>query len=312
MTLTDTLSTLSASDIRRLGVSFNSGPFVVRVKTDSAELVGQLLRCYPDTPSVPGPQIVHFDIQVLRQRGLRRWVNPQVVLHHAGKKPFQPFPASHAYPLFEWGLNWATAIRAHRFLMLHSAALERDGQALLLPAIPGSGKSTLCSALTFRGWRLLSDEFGLVDRTSGAVHPLPRSIPLKNVSIDVIRRFAPQAELGPIYKKTRKGDVSHLKPDRQAVVRQRETAQPRWILFPRFRAGSPVVLKPLDKGVAFTRLSQNAFNYRLLGAEGFRHLTGLVKGCDCYALQFGDLDEAIARIEELLRRQDDLDGALQP
>jgi predicted ATPase len=29
---------------------------------------------------------------------------------------------------------------------------------VILPAPPGSGKSTLCAALVTRGWRLLSDE----------------------------------------------------------------------------------------------------------------------------------------------------------
>jgi predicted ATPase len=32
--------------------------------------------------------------------------------------------------------------------------VERDGHALILPAMPGSGKSTLTAALVQRGWRL--------------------------------------------------------------------------------------------------------------------------------------------------------------
>ncbi|MBK9234594.1 MAG: hypothetical protein IPO19_00450 [Rhodoferax sp.] len=35
--------------------------------------------------------------------------------------------------------------------------------SLVMPAIPGSGKSTLTAGLSLSGWRLLSDEFGALD-----------------------------------------------------------------------------------------------------------------------------------------------------
>ena len=46
-------------------------------------------------------------------------------------------------------------------LLLH-AGVERDGLALICPP-SWSGKSTLTAALSLRGWRLLSDEFGAFD-----------------------------------------------------------------------------------------------------------------------------------------------------
>ena len=100
--------------------------------------------------------------------------------------------------------------------MLHAAVVERNGSALFLPAMPGSGKSTLCAALTYRGWRLFSDEFGLIEPARGAVLPLPRAIPLKNRSIEVIRRFAPQ---GPFVNESlhRFGNVGRTRMDTAVV-----------------------------------------------------------------------------------------------
>ena len=66
--------------------------------------------------------------------------------------------------MLEWGLNWCVAGHAHQYLMLHAAALERNGRAVILPGDPGAGKSTLTAALMLSGWRLLSDEITLVDR----------------------------------------------------------------------------------------------------------------------------------------------------
>jgi predicted ATPase len=46
--------------------------------------------------------------------------------------------------------------------MLHAAVVEKNGKALILPALPGSGKSTLSAALAMNGWRFLSDEFTMI------------------------------------------------------------------------------------------------------------------------------------------------------
>jgi HprK-related kinase A len=199
--------------------------------------------------------------------------------------------------LLEWGLNWCIATQAHQFLMLHSAVVEKNGDSLILPALPGAGKSTLCAALSHRGWRLLSDEFGLIEPETKRVLPLPRAVPLKNRSIEVIRRFAPEAHLGPVFENTRKGTVAHMRPPGDSLARQREPARPRWILFPRFQANADLTIRPIEKAVAFIRLSQNSFNYRLLGALGFRTLAPLIRTCNCYSLRFGDLDEVVAALD---------------
>jgi len=57
------------------------------------------------------------------------------------------------------------------FLVLHAAALERKGRALLVAGPSGSGKTTLTLALIERGFRLLSDDFAPLERSSGRIHP---------------------------------------------------------------------------------------------------------------------------------------------
>ena len=183
--------------------------------------------------------------------------------------------------------------------MLHSAVVERRGRTLILPALPGSGKTTLCAGLIQHGWRLLSDEFGLVDHRSGIMQPLPRALPLKNRSIDVIAERGLAGEIGPRFEKTRKGTVAHLRPPRDSLQRQQETAQPGWIVFPRYIAGHPSQMRPLEHSVAFTRLAQNSFNYRLLGATGFRQLSQLILDCPCYSMEYSSLDDALTTLDDL-------------
>lgn len=283
------------------GLCYRAGPFWVRLRTRDASLADLFGTLYADADCDPGEPVVQFDVWVGATGGLRRWWRPQAQFYIDDVAPFEPYPLSQSFPLFEWGLNWCIAIRAHQYLMLHAAVVERDGAALILPAVPGSGKSTLCTGLAFRGWRLLSDEFGLVSLAHPAVVPLPRAIPLKNASIEVIRSFAPQACIGPVFPKTRKGDVAHVRPPHDSLLRQSESAQPRWILFPRFAPGVSARLQPLAQSMAFTRLSQNSFNYRLLGETGFRRLAELIRSCRCYSLDYGDLEAAVRIIDEVTR-----------
>lgn len=282
---------------RRRQVSLQTGPFQIRLDTDCAPLVATLVEFYPHLVA-GGEQWIHnFHVSLCRPFGPRRWTRPQIRFLVDEGSPFEPYPLDHAFPLFEWGVNWCIAMRAHQYLMLHAAVVERNGGALMLPALPGSGKSTLCAALALRRWRLLSDEFGLFDLNERVIAPLPRAVPLKNESIAVIRAFDPAAYLGPLFAKTRKGDVAHLRPPGDSLLRQREPARPRWIVFPRFERGHRAELRVLPKSEAFVRLAQNSFNYAFLRAHGFSALSEIVTASDCYSLVFGSLAEAIAILD---------------
>lgn len=275
------------------------GPFAVRIRAQVESLTAPLLSVYGDFPVLSPNPLADFNVDLHKPPSPRAFIQPQVLFKLDGRSLFEPFPVDTAFPLFEWGLNWCVGQRCHQYLMFHSAVLERNGRAMLLPAIPGSGKSTLCAALAFRGWRLLSDEFGLFDLASRCLAPFPRPVALKNESIDVIRRFAPEAVLGPLFPKTRKGTVAHLRPPAAAVQRMGEAVRPAWVVFPKFVKAAPVSIHPVSKAQAFLRLAHNSFNYEITGADGFRAVAEIIRACDCYDLSYGDLDEVVAHIDRL-------------
>lgn len=287
----------SSAHARQL--SLDVGPFHVRVTTRLEEFLAAFRAIYPQM-RISAPEVIaHYAVRVDRAGGVRRWWRPQVQFWLDEFRPFDPFPASHAFPMFEWGLNWCIATTAHRYLMLHAAVLERHGHALILPAMPGSGKSTLCAALANRGWRMLTDEIGLLRPEDGLLAPLPRAIPLKNDAIEVVKAFAPDAVFGPVFPETRKGTVVHMGPPVAALRAQHIPARPRWVVFPRFTAGARFTLKPAAKSLAFTRLAHNSFNYEILGATSFHALGRLVQQCDCYSSTHSDLETACRELTEL-------------
>ncbi|NMG53051.1 HprK-related kinase A [Aromatoleum aromaticum] len=222
----------------------------------------------------------------------------QVALWSEGVRPFEPYPLHGALPLFEWGSNWLLAQRLNAYLLLHAGVLARGEHALILPAAPGSGKSTLTCALHLAGWRFLSDEFGVVDPESGHVRPLLKPAALKNRSIDVIGGL-PGAVLGPVFPKTRKGDVAHFVPNPASIADRHRTATPRLVIFPRYRDGAPLRSNTLSTAEAAMRLGLNSFNYRSLGPIGFHAVTRLARSVKACELEYGDLGAAIDHIEHL-------------
>ncbi|MDP2006132.1 MAG: HprK-related kinase A [Rubrivivax sp.] len=278
------------------GLWVDLGAATVRVRSNSTVFATQFQSVYGALPFVDRADWADVHIEIRRATGLRRWLRPQVVLWCDGQQPFEPFPADSPLPLFEWGCNWQVAHRLNHLLLLHAGTVERDGRALVLPAMPGSGKSTLTAALSQRGWRLLSDEFGAFDPVAGAFRALLKPIALKNQSIEVIRAFAPQARFGPEFPKTRKGRVSHLAATDDAAARRHETARPGAIVLPRWEAGSPTHWEPLAEHVAFPALAFNAFNYTVLGEVGFRAAVTLMRQCPAWQLVYSDLDDALATI----------------
>lgn len=293
-----TLVSTLASD----GLAFRTGPFVCRVKSSAVRVAESLKLLYADFPLVAAEEFADFRVQVRLGRGLRRWARPQAHFVFEAHRPFLPLPADQAFPLLEWGLNWCVSNHCHQYLLLHSAVVERGGKALILPAPPGSGKSTLSAALVLSGWRLLSDELGMVRRTDGLMDPLARPVSLKNASLPVIRAFAPESILSTPVHDTVKGTVAHLKPPAESVVRMAESVRPGWVILPRYTPGAKAALEVMDPAEAFMALASNSFNYGLLGSDGFELLARVVDGCRCYRLCFDKLDE----VTELLSRELDV------
>lgn len=297
------LGDLAPTQLRRRlagpGLSLRTGPVVTRIRSSIDAVVQGLAIHYGAFQVEPDEAFADFHVEVRRAAGLRGWLKPQVVFRFDGEEPFAPLPGPQGFPMLEWGLNWCIYTYCHQFVTLHSAVLERDGRALLMPAPSGSGKSTLCAGLAFSGWRLLSDELTVLDPRAGDIVPVPRPISLKNQSIEVIRAFAPQAQFSPAVPDTIKGLVAHARPPQDAVDRAGARAQPRWIVLPRFRAGEPAQLTPLPRAQVFMQLVENTFNYSIHGPAAFAALAALMDRCDCYSFTYSRLEEAVTVFDRL-------------
>lgn len=298
MTLADLNLNHLRQRLRLRGLWLRTGPFITRIQSPLHLVAEGLRTMYADYDFVD-EDYADFHIRLDRPRSLRGWFRPQVHFSLDGGAPFNPLPLDQSYAMLEWCLNWCVTNHINTHLILHAAVLERDGAALILPAPPGSGKSTLCAGLMLSGWRLLSDELTLIDLVTGDVIPLPRPVSLKNASIDVIAAFAPDAHFTRRTHDTIKGTICHLRPSLVSIARVGEVVRPAWLVFPRWEAEAPATLTPRPKARAFMEAAGNAFNYSLLGTLGFDALAALIDRCACHDFRYGHLEEAIALFNAL-------------
>lgn len=275
------------------------GPFAASLKTPYAGLLAGLRRLYPAQSFIADDAFCDFHVEIARGAGVHRLLHPQARFLIDGTSPFKPLPADQALPMFEWGLNYAIAAQAHHYLVVHAAAIERNGKVAILPGAPGAGKSTLTAALVQRGWRLLSDELALIRPSDAQVVPLARPMNLKNRSIALMRDYAPDAIYSDEIRDTAKGTVALMRAPDDSSARSTEAAPVGWVVFPRWQADAAPQLDPWSKAAGLMEIAHNSMNYSLHGAAGFALLADIFAHAGCYRFTYSRLDDAVAAFARL-------------
>ncbi|WEK00424.1 MAG: HprK-related kinase A [Candidatus Sphingomonas phytovorans] len=277
--------------------SVRIGPVGFRIGSDWRAPIAQMESLYADYPK-PYDGVPDFNVRLFAARPWRRVVRPAVMIGGDFVLPeAAPLPLAQGLLAAEMGMNLQMALGQRRYLLLHASVVERDGRALVMTGISGAGKSTLAALLGLRGWRLMGDEFALVDPRTGLIHAFPRLISLKNAAIGVVEQAAPSDTFGTLLAGTPKGDIRHLVPNAAALGNMDSPAVPALVLFPRF--GFEAADRHVAPSEVFVRLTQASTNYVAMGERGFDALTRIVTTVPARAIDYPDTDSAIAQVEAL-------------
>lgn len=278
-------------------ITLDLAPFRFLIDTNSKQLLPELAALYPADRVLVGLDDNFYDFTLSYRSA---WLPGSPYNFRCGKHHFRQSESHHLISTFEWGLNWTLSSFQNYYLCIHAAVLEKNNKAVIMPAPPGSGKSTLCALLMLSGWRLLSDEHCLVDISSGQLIPAVRPVAIKNRSFAVIRQWAGAEALKCIQHNTLKGTVGYLSASPLSWQQAQTPATPAYIVMPTYCAEETATeFTLLHRCDMLLELVKNSFNYQVLGQTGFDVLTKLVEQSSCYRLRYHDTLQAMALFDEL-------------
>lgn len=278
---------------------FRVGPVGIRLVSDWAAPMRLIERLYADYPNMDDG-LCPTTARIEAARPWRRWLRPAVHIRGDYTIPDAlPLPLSQGLLAAEMAMNMQVALGWRNHLLLHASAVERDGRAIIMVGESGSGKSTMAALMGEGDWRLMGDEFALLDLDNGRVMPFPRLVSLKNEAIAAVERRVAPERLGPLITGTPKGAIRHLVPRADAITRMDEGALPALIVFPSF--GAAPAMRGVGQGEAFMRLTDSSTNYMALGEAAFTALTRLVTSVPAVALSYPDGASGEAAIAALWR-----------
>ena len=202
---------------------------------------------------------------------------------------------------FMFLLAFSEMFRARDYFLIHSAAVMGKGKGVLIPALSGNGKTTLCLSLLRSGFKYLSDDRPFLRRVNGGFEILsfPEEI---DVTDNTISLFPELRELDDtvltLGMRKKKFFVERLYP---GITVDRTV--PSVLLLPKIVDEEKSRLKRLPKIEAVSRLLPHSLLVMDpdVAVRQFHMLCEMVETMDCFELYYGkDILDVHTLIWELL------------
>jgi hypothetical protein len=196
-----------------------------------------------------------------------------------------------------------TAVKRHSyFLEIHAGVVFNGQKCLLLPAAPGSGKTTLTAALVAAGFQYFSDEVALLEEPDLKVRPVPIGLSVKSGALEVLAPLFPQLRRSAIHTREDFETVTYLNPPTASFSYDLNRTYPAgWIVFPRYSPGATTELRSIGKAEALARLMKEVLAVGpTMDKRIVRSLVDWIQQVDCYELPNSSLSEAVQLIGNLL------------
>ena len=178
-----------------------------------------------------------------------------------------------------------------------------ESKCILLPAPPGSGKSTLTASLVHAGFTYFSDEVALLQEGSFNVFPVPLAICIKDSGIDALADRFPGLRGLQVHLRGDGKRVAYMPPPPESRPASDEPRPVAALVFPRFTLGAAASLVPLSKFDALKHLMDECMVVSSpLDAAKVDAMVEWISGIPCHILSYGSIDEAVAAVRSVFDR----------
>lgn len=181
-------------------------------------------------------------------------------------------------------------------MLLHAAAVARDGRALVLAGGSGSGKTTLTTWLLQQGFDYLTEELVWIDPDTLSLHGFARPLHVKESGREVLA-----ARVDIDGEATMKASSGFLVSPRRLGARAVSEARLAGLIFPTYQAGGRFDFCPLTKAQAASRLMNCLLNARQHLSHGFDDVARLVRDVPAFSMTYANVEQAGAQLETWLR-----------
>ncbi len=241
------------------------------------------LSCAPCSPDVK------LSVQA---RGLQRWL-----VSDGHRALADGASVSGLVPAIKQLIRQIAVDRHPALLSIHAGIVSLGGACVLLPAIAGSGKTTLTAGLAHAGATYFSDEIALLDSETLLATPVPLALTIKDGSVAPLREKYPELDDLPVHTREDGVRVRYLAPPPASLPGHDARHPVRWIVFPRYDALCTTAITPIDRPAALRRLLDEAcLDRRGLRRDRIESFVQWLRGVECYELEMSSLEGAVASI----------------
>jgi hypothetical protein len=187
-------------------------------------------------------------------------------------------------------------------IAVHAAVLSVRNQCFIFPGESGAGKTTLATALIRDGFKYLTDEVALLDRSTLYVIPVPVSLRIKEGAWKTTARMFPNLVHLPWHITLDGQRLRYLPPPPGSFARDfSESCAARWLVFPRYSSDTKTAISSISRIEALGRLQSAGYEiHGHFDRVKINELLSWVKTVDCYELTFHRLEDAVSILRSLV------------
>jgi hypothetical protein len=183
------------------------------------------------------------------------------------------------------------------YYQIHGGAAVKNNRGIILPAAPGSGKTTLTVGLAMNGFQCLSDDIVLIDADSLKLNPFSRNVFITEEKKAVFDRYGYNLPL-------RKSDWADMGGwDFIFSPPAMREFNVDFIIFPKYNPSQKTELNRISKGKAIFEIVKESFNIHKFRDRGIDIVHRLVENAECYQLTVNGLNEAVHLIAQIFEKQ---------